>query len=174
MKKITPYLMLLLMLLTLTSNSCDEDILDVDISTEITRSIDLHVNQGKESIIENYTVDLNNDDTKDYINKIKNVTITKLSYKIKNFSGDPEGTISGTVSVEDFSFEPIVDNIKNAFDSNTEYKISNENELSTIAELLKEKGKITVEIDGESECPNNSMDFTIEVTAKLKITANPL
>lgn len=174
MKKITPYLTFLVLLLTLSSNSCDEDILDVEIFTEMSRSIDLHLNQGQETINENYILDLKNDDTKDFLNKIKDVRIQKLTYRITSFSGDPEGSIAGKVYIEGFSFGPEIDNIKRAFDNNTTFEISNIDELNTIAELLKKNNQITVNLNGESACPNSSVDFTVEVTALLDITANPL
>ncbi len=52
--------------------------------------------------------------------------------------------------------------------------VSGKSKLNTMADLLKTNKKTTVGITGETNSSARDMDFEIEVTADLEVTANPL
>ena len=162
------------LLICVMFTSCDDDILDVDFNTTINATIVAHVDQGQEAIDESVVLSLDNNDTHDYLDNIKNVKIKKLTYKIISFSGDPEGYIDVdfyadtiTLTAEDFF-------VKEAYDTATIFEITDVSKLNTMADLLKTNNSTTVGISGQSTAVEAALDFNIEVTAELEVTANPL
>jgi hypothetical protein len=162
------------LLICVMFTSCDDDILDVDFNTTINATIVAHVDQGQEAIDESVVLSLDNNDTHDYLDNIKNVKIKKLTYKIISFSGDPEGYIDVdfyadtiTLTAEDFF-------VKEAYDTATIFEITDVSKLNTMADLLKTNNSTTVGISGQSIAVEAALDFNIEVTAELEVTANPL
>lgn len=162
-------------------SSCDEDDVvgllpsfKVDINQ--IENIDVQVDQTDgDWVTFSNTTDLNivNEDTEDYLNKIKSVEITKLSYKIINFNGDPAGQVEGSFSVAN---QVSLENsfvVKESADNQTIYQITEVNELNRIANALKSGQTITVEYSGSALCDDGSMDFTVQVSLVAKVTIDP-
>jgi hypothetical protein len=162
-------------------SSCDEDDIkgllpsikaDINKTENIPVNID-QTNGERIAFSEKTNLNIVNDDTKDYLNKIKAVDITKLSYKIINFSGDPAGDVAGSFSV---AGQVSLENafvVKTAADNQIVYEITEVNELSRIANALKSGQTITVEYSGSALCDADEMDFIVEVTLVAKVTIDP-
>ena len=179
MKKIL--LVLGVFLMGLSFSSCDEDDLvdllpsfKVDIN-EI-ENIPVHIDQTNgERVAFSATTNLSikNDDTNDYLDKIEAVSISKLSYKIIDFTGDPAGDVAGSFDVAgqvSLSNEFVV---KTSADNQTVYNITDVNELSRIANTLLSGQSVVVKYSGNALCDADDMDFKVEVTLVAKVTIDP-
>lgn len=162
------------LLICVMFTSCDDDILDVDFNTTINATIVAHVDQGQEAIDESVVLSLDNNDTHDYLDNIKNVKIKKLTYKIISFSGDPEGYIDVDFYADTITLTAEEFFVKEAYDTATIFEITDVSKLNTMADLLKTNNSTTVGISGQSTAVEAALDFNIEVTAELEVTANPL
>ncbi len=174
MKNAIKILLLIVVTVSLTFISCDEDLLDTDFSTTITESIPVNIAQGQETINKTVVLSIVNSDTQDYLSNINNVRIAKLTYKITNFVGDAEGSINGSLMADTIVLGTNNFNVKDAYDAVTIFEITDVNALSSMANLLKNNQEVMVSITGESISVNDSMNFKIEITAELDITASPL
>ena len=172
MKTTAKILSVLLMCFVFTS--CDDDLLDVDFDTTVKATIVAHVDQGQETIDESVVLSLDNNDTHDYLDNIKNVKIKKLTYKIISFSGDSEGYIDVDFYADTITLTAKEFFVKEAYDAATIFEITDVSKLNTMADLLKTNNSTTVGISGQSTAVEEEMDFNIEVTAELEVTANPL
>ena len=162
-------------------SSCDEDDVagllpsfKVDINqTENIPVFVAQTNGVRTAFSEITDLTIENQDTKDYLNKIKSVSITKLSYKIINFFGDPAGDVAGSFSVAN---QVSLQNdfvVKTAADNQIVYEITEVNELNRIADALKSGKTITVEYAGSALCDDSDMNFVVEVTLVAKVTIDP-
>ena len=174
MKNILKFLTVLTILFSFTFTSCDDDLLDVNFDTTVKATIAVRVEQGQETLNENVVLSLDNNDTNSYLNNINDVRIKKLTYKITSFIGDPDGSIDGTLMADNIVLDTKNFNVKDAYDAVTIFEVTNVNALNSAANLLRSNQEVTVSISGNSTSLNDSMDFTVEVTAVLGITANPL
>ena len=168
--------LLAIVLLVFTFNSCDkvEELADIDINTTITEKITVHIDQNQETINQNVTLSLDNSDTHDYLNKIKQVSITKLTYNIIEFTGDENGTINVDFLVDNVMLiqENII--VKQADDNQTIFEVTDVNKLNIIANALKNNHQISTSVSGSTIALDDVMDFKINVTIDLNIVANPL
>lgn len=156
--------------------SCDEveKLADVDFNTTVTQNVPVFINQNQGAINESAILSLDNNDTNKYLSKIKDVKITKLTYKITKFSGDAKGSINVDFKADNIVLETESFIVKNAYDNATVFEVKDVNKLNEMAKLLKTNKSISVGITGQSVAEENSMDFNVKVTAQLEITANPL
>ncbi|MGI9531998.1 hypothetical protein [Lutimonas sp.] len=162
-------------------SSCDEDDVvgllpsfkvDINQTENIPVSIE-QTNGERHSFSEQSNLTIVNKDTEDYLNKIEKVEITKLSYKIINFNGDPVGDVSGSFSVAN---EVSLQNdfvVKTAADNQVVFEITEVNELNRIANALKSGKTIAMEYGGTALCDASAMNFVVEVTVVGKITIDP-
>ncbi|MDV7186666.1 hypothetical protein R3X25_05180 [Lutibacter sp. TH_r2] len=174
MKNTIKFLTVLVAVFSFTFTSCDDDILDVDFNTTITAKIPVHVDQDQETVNESTILSLDNSDTNKYLNKIKGVEITKLTYKITNFSGDATGTINVDFKADNLILQTEGFVVENAYNNTTIFEVTDIDKLNNMANLLKNNKSVTVGVSGDCVAKENSMDFNVEVTAELKVTANPL
>ena len=165
---------LVLLLISFPFTSCVKDLADIDFSTDITESFDVHINQNQEYISQSITLSLDNNDTHDYLDNIKEVSITELTYRVTNFTGDQTGTINvefasdgSVLLLNDF-------NVKQANDNGTIYQVTEVSQLNLIANALKNNQQVNFSILGECAALADAMDFKIEVTVKLDVVANPI
>lgn len=163
----------------LTLFSCDtiDDLTEVTFDTSLSDKIVVHVNQTSGTAIsfnESIFLNLDNTDTHDYLNDINNISINSLSYKIINFTGDPMGVIDVEFFVDDVSL--LTDNfiVKTQADSGQIFEVTNTTQLNQIASALKNQQQITAKYEGSALCDTDTMDFKVEVTIGISVTANPL
>ncbi len=172
---------LLTLCMCFSFTSCDEDDIkgllpnfNVDINK--TENIAVIINQTNGDRIaysEKTSLNIVDKNTEDYLNKIKNVEIITLSYKIINFSGDPIGDVAGSFSVAGQVSLQNAFVVKTSADNQIVYEITEVNELNRIANALKSGQTITVEYAGNALCEDGNMDFVVEVSLVAKITIDP-
>ena len=174
MKNILKIFAVLTVVFSFTLTSCDDDLLDVNFNTTVKATIVAHIDQGQENINESVVLSLDNSDTNSYLNNLSDVRIKKLTYKIISFMGDPEGSLNGILMADNIVLGADNFNVKNAYDAVTIFEITDVNALSSMASSLRNNQGVTISLTGDSVSVNDPMDFDIEVTAELEITANPL
>ena len=162
-------------------SSCDEDDVkgllpsfkvDINQTENIPVSIE-QTNGERHSFSEQSNFTIVNEDTEDYLNKIEKIELTKLSYKIINFSGDPIGDVAGSFSVANVVSLQNDFVVKTAADNQTVYDITDVDELNRIANALLSGKTIEVEYGGTALCDADAMNFVVEVTMVAKITIDP-
>ncbi len=162
-------------------SSCDEDDIagllpDFDVNLKETENIPVKVDQTEGewvSFTSEAPISIVNNDTKDHLNKIKSVKLTKLSYKIINFAGDDNGEVEASFKAENQVSLMNAFKVKTAADNGTVYEIKEIAELNRIANALKAGHTIMVKYEGNALCDNGPMDFVVEVQYEATITINP-
>ena len=112
-------------------SSCDEDdvaafVPDFDVNLKGTEIIPVKVDQTDGewvSFTSEAPISIVNNDTKDYLNKIKSVKLTKLSYKIKNFEGDDNGQVEASFNVHNQLSLMNAFRVRTAAENGTVYEI---------------------------------------------------
>lgn len=174
MKKAIQYLTILAVLISFTS--C-EKLTDVNFNTAITERIPIHIDKTTGTAVsldESIIMNLDNDDTHDYLNHIKDIEIKRLTYKLIDFTGDETGTVDVQFYMET---NPLIQNdiiVKTEVDNATVFEITDVQALITIATVLKNGHQVTARYAGEALSENEAMDFKVEITLELAITANPI
>lgn len=149
-----------------------DDILDIDVDTVLTETFSAQIEVGQDQTFnKSETFNISNEDTKKYINSIKDVAIKKLTFKFKNFTGDPEGTLKGEFYADDVLLlnKDIV--VKQASDNAVIIEITNIDQINAIATKLKAGNDVTIGLKGTSSC-SSVMNFDVETTISLVVTAN--
>jgi hypothetical protein len=157
-------------------SSCSDDLknlLDVSFNTTITEDV-----YGIGTVpFENLPVVISLDDNaeiKKYSNKIKNIEIKKMSYKVVEFQGDPSGKIIANLSANGKPFHSIsINSLKDAFDNKIVFPITDQEALIDLANSSLANKTITLNASGQSESAQ-PMGFRIQFTIELAIVANPL
>ncbi len=175
MKKTIIFLAFLLISFSFSSCEEAEEALGLtkDFTVRVTANIPVHIDQTSGDWVSHSNtavISIDTDDTHDYLNKIRNIKINSLSYKIINFNGDPNGEVDASFYVEN---EVSLSNamvVKPEADKGTVFKITETDELSRIANLLKNGKKVTVKYAGDALCDAADMNFTVEVKLDAKIT----
>ena len=174
MKNITKFLLLLL--LTLSFSSCEEaeKLLNLtkDFDSTIVEAIPLNIDQtaGDRASFSNIKIlDINDPDLQPYLNKIEDIEIKSLSYKIINFSGDDGGDVNGEFYIDNIIYLTDAFVVKTAADNGTVFNITEVSALNEIANKLKANKKLTAVYSGDALCDNDNMNFMVEITLKAKI-----
>ena len=162
------------LLICFVFTSCDEDLFDVDFDTTVKATIVANVAQGQVTVDESIVLSLENNQTRDYLDKIKDVKIKKLTYKIISFSGNENGSVDVDFYADNIILKTEAFDVKQAFDLGTKFEVTEVSKLNSMANLLKNNSRATVGISGVTISTEGDMDFNIEVTAELEVTANPL
>jgi hypothetical protein len=168
-------------MLGLAFSSCDEDdvaavLPDIDIALTTTEEIPVFVEKTEGEWVEyssTTNISIVNDDTDKYLNKIKNVNIKRLRYRILAFNGDPNGEVQGSFSADNGQTFRNNFRVRNSFEQQTFYEVNDVAELNRIANALKAKHTIQVRYSGMALCDQDDMDFTIEVELQAEVTVNP-
>lgn len=162
-------------------SSCDEDdvsslLPSFDVDLNKTVSIPVQVDQTTGDWVtfsEKTNLNIVTKDTEDYLNKIKEVKINNLSYKIINFNGDPNGEVNGSFSVANQVSLQNAFVVQTAAQNQTQYQVTETKELSRIANALKSGQSVAVEYSGSALCNDDAMDFIVEVSLVGKVTIDP-
>jgi len=164
----------LAILVVFTLNSCDKakELTDVTFSTSLTKEFAIHINENQEYISEEQILSLDNTDTHDYLDKLKNVQINKLTYKFKNFIGNEACNMNVEIATDGNMFETKEFIIKQAIDNGTIYEITDVAKINTMATALKNNKQVSFTMEGEVF--EGAADFDVEVTAEVEVVANPL
>lgn len=175
MKKAIILIFALMVIINITS--CDK-IMDVDFETSLNQSIPVHLDATSElgdSFVENGIISLDNADTHDYLNLIKDLEIKSLSYKLSNFSGNEDGLIDVQFFVNSTQLLNQTQlQVKTEVDGATMFEVTNTQELNAIAAALLSGNQVNSSFQGTAYSPNGAMDFDVAITINVKATASPL
>lgn len=156
---------------------------DVSFSSDLKKSINVNESSSNSDISysSDFTIDFSSDAEADkYREKVKDVTVNKVTYKISNFDGTAGTTFTGDLSFGpasggSFTVATALTNVdlKAASDSGNEFEIPlNQTDINTVTELLKNDKAIKVLVAGTlSQGP---VSFILEVKANVKLTADAL
>lgn len=166
--------LLAVLLVVFTFNSCDEAkaLADVNFDTTVSQDITIHIGENQEYISDEMTLNIDNADTHAYLDRLKNVTIKKLTYKFKDFTGNENCTINVEISTDNNVFETKEFTIKQEVDNETVFEITDVNKINAMSTALQNNKSVTFKMEGEVS--NGEADFKVEVTAELEVVANPL
>ncbi len=177
---------IILFLFLFSFNSCDEaeKLLDVPFNFTVKEDIPVHIvsdsNPAKTQVFkgvdgipfnQSVVLSIDNSDTHDYLNKIKEVTIKSLTYQLTNYSGNANGIITAQLYAENILLASIDENVKSASDSGKIFKVDNVDVLNQMALKLKNGHQVTAKIVGNASIP---MDFKVHIIMDVKVVANPL
>ena len=162
-------------------SGCDEDDLeallpDIDIEVDATEEIPVFIDQTGGDWVEfseTTVISILNNDTQEYVDKIKRVKIKELRYKVLTFQGDPNGEVQGSFSADNGKTFENQFQVKQAYDNQTVYEVQDVDELNRIASALKSKKTIQVKYSGMALCDQDDMDFIIQVELVAQVTVNP-
>lgn len=177
----TNILLLALLMACFTISSCDEDDLEgvlpaFDVKIVQTEEIPVHIDQTmgvRATFSETTELSIVTDDTKNHLNKIKKLTINKLSYKIIKFSGDATGDVEGSFIVDGQLSLKNNFVVNDAANNGTIYEINDVADLNRIITALIGGQAITVEYGGSALSEADDMDFTVEVTLDATVKIDP-
>lgn len=172
MKKII--FLLTLSIITISCNSIDE-LLELKINNDLTESIDVHINQTNGTALSfnlTETANLNSGNFSQYVDKIKDLKINKLTYTFKEFSGNIAGVIqSGNLQIDNIILGTLTNfNISQAAKAGTIFEISDSNTLNQIKTNLLTNDKVTVKLAGSVLSDGSTMDFKVEVFMNMTAT----
>jgi hypothetical protein len=167
-------LLLLLVLVAMPIfSSCDEEDLDVDFSTSLSGDIPVNITGGN-TYNESTTIQLANSDTDDYLDKLKSVTITKMTYEIDNFTGDPEGTITGVLKADGVTLHSVTGLVvSNADGTGTIFEVTDTTALTNAGNALLNNKMLTLQVMGTADY-SDFMNFIVKIKIDLNVVANPL
>ncbi|GGZ77485.1 hypothetical protein [Algibacter mikhailovii] len=167
----------LLIILLLNVLSCDEidKLTEFDVRDNFESVFRISESANSEgqpvSITETVTVDIStNQEIADNLNLIQSIAIESITFKIENFSGNDNITLSNAsiaFNNEIITLEDI--NLSSAEGSGTVYNIGTASNYNTIANILKNDPSVTAKISGTiSEIPV-SFDLRLKVDLKVVI-----
>jgi len=149
---------------------------DISFSTEFKES--LNVENGIGSYAKTITLDATTEpEVAKYKEKIKNITLNKVTYKVSNYVGSADATFTGdilfglngklgTVSIDNV-------NLSQASTSGAEMELDlSQDEVNAVAIQLKDDKAVDVTMAGEFS--TGPVNFTVTVKINAKVTANAL
>jgi len=179
-------LFLLVLAISLTFTACKKDALDVNFTTTLSATspqIDVNATPiigaarltSPTPYSQTFEVDLSNPDTQDYLNKLKEISLSDVRLQFSGLSDlasnvtdtDLTVTIDNQVTFHYTNFK--YSEVANGQDFN----LVDNQKIATIAEILLNRKKITVKIDGF--IPDTATyHFFIKFLAKAKIKAQAI
>lgn len=174
MKKANIWMILLIILGIITS--CDiENLADKEINTPVSHNFTVVVH-GQKKFGKTEIVSIDKGDVKEYLDKIKNVKIQKMTYQITNFSGNPNCTINsfkaylgGEQVLNEVNVNP-----KEFSDNKTVFEVKNTEALNKASTKLQNNKSINVVYDGSVTSTESMAQFQIKVYMSIVVVANPL
>ncbi|MEQ9592016.1 MAG: hypothetical protein RLN86_05425 [Cyclobacteriaceae bacterium] len=171
--------------LAMLFSSCDlfDKADDISLTRDLTQTLNVsESNSGTDlSYSKSFIIDATTDPEVDkYKDKINEVEVNKITYKISNFVGTSGTTFSGDLkfaqaSASTFTIAATINNLdlSQASSSGTSFDLDfSPTDVSTIAGLLKNDKSVQVQLSGTlSEGPAS---FSVEVTINATITADAL
>ena len=173
---------------TILLSSCSKDELDVDLQTTLYEDLDVIATSGSDRIDSHKStitdseypfsksaiLSLDNEDTHQYLNKIKSVKIKKLTYRVEDY-GTSHGTLTAILYADEREIHR-VDNLLATTDSGEAivFEVLNvDDNISQMENALLNNKNLTLTITGNRFC-SCSMTFKVRVTADIEAVANPL
>ncbi len=165
---------LFIVLFIISLISCSDELTEFDFTTTQTKTFNVSLNSGVVVLDETVVFNIDNADTHDYLDHLKNVNINKMTYHITNYSGETDATTSFIAQYDGTPFHSFSNlNLKNANDTVTKFEVTDTNALNTIAAKLLNKQNVNIKSVG-SVAHDEQVTFTVTITMELKITADAL
>jgi hypothetical protein len=180
MKNTIKFLTAFILSIAFSLISCDkvESLADIDFNSSLTGTFNLNFDGETDGTIsESLKLDLaSDDDISEYLNKLKKIKITKITYEISKFDGDQYVDMNaGLYLYEEKNNLIIVAPQNYNLDSETsvEYEITDSAILELISTELLSKKQIELLLKGDYQSlPQATAEIT--VTVYFDVTANPL
>lgn len=162
-----------------TFNACDEvedvkNIADISVDRTILDETEIPIPAGSHTFSIEDVLSADTPETHEYLDRIKSVTITKMTYQFIDFIGSDDCRMNITFLADENVFdtqENVL--IKESFDNNTVYEITDKDDLKAMSDALLNNGGVNFKIEGDSEASSDS-SFKIKTVIDLTITATPL
>ena len=134
-----------------TFTACDEidDLTSVDFTSSLSDQFNLSFDESSEEAIdESLTFDLaDNNSVSKYLNKLKEVDITKITYRVTKYSGDENLNLNVGFYVNGSAVVPVTNyNLKSELGN--EFEITDPAILKTISTTLLSKKQVTLQLKG--------------------------
>lgn len=154
MKNTIKFLTVLIAVFSFTFTACDEveKLADVDFNSSLSGKYNLNFNpDAEEEVNESMTINLaDNSSISEYLNKLKKVKITKITYQITQFTGSYEVDMNvgfymnGTtiITPKEYSLNT---------DKGVEYELTDATILKTISTTLLNNKQVTLQLKGNYE-----------------------
>mgnify|MGYP000103127658 CR=1 FL=1 len=169
--------LILLLVIACVSVSCDSlfELLELKVNNDLTENVEVSVPQtfGKTDVVDfTRTIDLSSGDLGEYIGKITAIEITAFNYKVIQFTGNTNGTISsGVLKFDDVQVSTITNlNISQAANKETVFQITDPTVISKLENTLLNNNSTVISLAGNASSDDGSMDFKIEVNISLIAT----
>jgi len=169
-----------ILVLSFTFNSCDkvEELANIDFNSSLSGKYNLSFSsETEENINESLIINLADDtNIAEYLNKLKKIKITKITYEITNFTGDQYVDMNvGLYLYEEKNNQIIIAprDYNLSSESSVKYEITDLNILKTISTKLLNNKQITLLLKGDYQSLT-SATAEITVTVYFETTANPL
>ena len=162
---------------SITFTSCDdvEDLIDVDFDSSISGKYNLNfeAEESNKAISESMTLNLaDNNDISKYLNKLKEIKITKITYEITKFTGDQYVNMNVGFYMNGSVIKAPMDYNLDS-ESAVIYEITDADILNSISTTLLSSKQVTLELKGEYESLA-SATAELTVVVYFDATANPL
>ena len=172
---------LILFFILISFSSCKKSLGDVDFTTNLSKTSDeIVVNKTKQQNVlgvyeTEFVLDLSNSDTKEYLNKLKNLDLKEVGLSFQGLSGLINNRNVTTLSI---SFDDQVVIVLNNFvysqvANGNVFNLTQTQKLNEVAQILLNKKKVKIKIVGNIPDPAE-YHFFIKFMAKADITANVL
>ncbi|WP_299099072.1 hypothetical protein [uncultured Winogradskyella sp.] len=170
----------LLLLLFISAFSCDEldEITEIDITQDFTRTFNVSVQEDSEGQPQSFssaiTLDItDNEDIQNNIDLIQNISINSITYEIINFSGSEDAMLTdGQLTYGTNSITVSNINLEQSDIDNTIYTISDTSGFNSLANDLENDQVVNMSLTGTvNETP---VAFDVEVTFDLTVTIDVL
>jgi hypothetical protein len=178
MKKLSKTLFLVFVAVSLVNCDKIKDAADIKIETKFTHDFSVDATTATESdgsaiFSETASIDLNEGDVKDYVDKLKNIEFKQVFVEVIAFSGPTDATISGDVAVDTYKLIIPESNMLVLFNNVQKLDLSEQaGTFNHMKDQLLSKKMISYTINGRiSEVPANAQ---MRITYVVDITANPL
>ena len=96
MKTIKTFFFLLTVVVTAISCDAVDELTEIDVDTTITKDLVITVADGKTTFSESASISIDNEQVQDNLDRIEDLQITKLTYKILSVSGTEDVIASGS------------------------------------------------------------------------------
>ena len=156
--------------------SCEklDELTQIDLSTDIDETTHVSITDTNELTFEgSQTLYLqSSEELNRYLSDLKDLEVKQISYKVSNYTGSDEGTMSGILTFEEVGFDLILPetNLKESSDNEIVTNIdATDEQLNQIADYLIQSQKATITLScTTSEGP---MEFDLTLIASISATA---
>lgn len=177
--KIQKSIALALTLIFVSFYSCDEldELTDFDINEDFNTTINVSVSEDSEgnpaTLNETATISItSNQDIQDNLDLIQDVTINSLTFKIDNYVGAEEVTVtSATLNFGDTTIAVADIELKTSDDNNTVYNIAEASQLNAIGNYLESNPTLTITLTGTISSTPAEFDVIVNLDTTVTIDA---